>query len=101
MSFSAKSCLQIIGSKQDDDEKEVQENELVRDEIIDGDDAEQDQEDKGLFRILNEVVFESFHQLILPKYGPFQSGSVKPLPSTGCAGIGRVVFSRLLRLARS
>jgi len=54
-------CLQIIGSKQDDDEKEIQENELVRDEIMDGEDAEQDQEGIGLFRILNEVVFESFH----------------------------------------
>jgi len=28
-------CLQIIGAKQDDDEKEIQENELVGDEIID------------------------------------------------------------------
>ncbi len=58
-------CLQIIGSKQDDDEKEIQKNELVGDEIIDGDDAEQDQEGKGLFRLLSDVVFDSFDQLIL------------------------------------
>ena len=35
-------CLQIIGPKQDDEEKEVQENELVGDEISDGGGTEQD-----------------------------------------------------------
>ncbi len=53
-------CLQIIGPKQDDDEKEIQENELVGDEIGDGDGTEQDKEGKGLFRMVEKVVLEGF-----------------------------------------
>ena len=54
-------CLQILGAKQDDDEKEIQENELVGDEIIDNDNADYDQESKNLLRMFDKVVLEGFH----------------------------------------
>ena len=55
-------CLQIIGPKQHDNEKEIQGNQLVGDEVIDSDYAEQDNESKERLRMFGEVTLESVYE---------------------------------------
>jgi hypothetical protein len=52
--------LQIIGPQQDHDEKEIQEHQLVRDEVIDGGYAKKNEEGKNLFRIFEQIVLEVY-----------------------------------------
>ena len=54
--------LQIIGSNQHHNEIEVQEDQLIGGEVADAGSAEQNEKDKDLFKVSEQVLLEMFQE---------------------------------------
>jgi hypothetical protein len=56
---------QIVGPQQDGNEIKIEESQFIGNEVVDAGYADQNQQNKNLLKILDEIIFESFHSAIL------------------------------------